>query len=136
MKIKNGSLKILEERLPVSSKGGYKKNRFEERLVNEINLILRTKMVDPRLRFVTVTKAEVTPDFAYATIYWDTFDSSRLGDAKKAIEKVTSKVRSMLAKILNVRHTPLITFCYDSQFVSEQKIEDILKSEAELGKKF
>ena len=118
------------------AKQSFKKNKFEERLVNEINTIFRTKIVDPRLRFVTMTKAEVSPDFAYATIFWDTFDSKVRGDAKRAMNGIGSKVRSMLAGIMKIRHIPEITFNYDSQYESEQNIVNILNSEANIGKTF
>ena len=62
-----------------------------------------------------------------AKVYWDTFDSSKRGDAKKAIEGLAGKMRSLLAKNLDVRHTPILEFYYDSQFEDEMKITQLLK---------
>lgn len=110
------------------TKNPFKKDKYEERLVNEINGLLRTSMRDGRLKFVSVTKVELSPDYAYATVFWDTFDASHRGDAKKAIEASAGHIRSELAKTLEVRHVPTLTFVYDNQFEEESKIDKLLQS--------
>jgi len=108
-------------------KNNFKKDKFEERLLNEINSLLRTGLADSRLQFVSVTKVEMSPDYGYAVISWDTFDAHTRGDAKKAIEKAKGKIRSELAKVLDVRHVPSLSFIYDNQFEEENKIDILLK---------
>ncbi len=109
-------------------KNNFKKDKFEERLLNEINGLLRTTLADTRLRFVSVTKVEMSPDYGYAVIFWDTFDAHRRGDAKKAIEAAKGKIRSELAKVLDVRHVPSLSFIYDNQFDEENKIVELIKN--------
>ena len=111
-------------------KNNFKKDKFEERLLNEINSLLRTGLTDARLHFVSVTKVEMSPDYGYAVIFWDTFDAHTRGDAKKAIEKAKGKIRSELAKVLDVRHVPSLSFIYDNQFEEENKIVKLLKDSA------
>ena len=105
------------------------KSNYEENIKNEINLALRREIADPRLTMVSITRVELTQDYSEAKVFWDTFDSSKRGDIKKAIEGCASKVRSVLAKNLKVRHTPRLTFFYDSQFEDEKAITDLLSSE-------
>lgn len=109
------------------NKNPFKKDKYEERLVNLINELLRREARDSRLQFVSVTKVELSPDYGYATVFWDTFDSSHRGDAKKAIEASTGFLRTELAKKLEVRHVPSLTFVYDNQFEEESKIDRLLK---------
>jgi ribosome-binding factor A len=108
-------------------KNPFKKDKYEERLVNEINGLLRRNVRDDRLKFVSVTKVELSPDYAYAKVFWDTFDSSKRGDAKKAIEQSAGYLRSELAKLLEVRHVPSLSFEYDNQFEEANKIDKLLK---------
>ena len=115
-------------------KESFKKQKFQDRIQQEINSCLRTKLSDPRLQFVSVTKVELTSDFSIANIYWDTYHSSKRGDLNIALEKVSGKIRSILASSLGVRHTPELKFSYDSQFVEEDAISKILNSEREKGK--
>ena len=111
----------------------FKKEKYKDQILNEVNACLR-KMSDSRLRFVSVTSVEVTPDYSYATLYWDTYDSSKRGDAKKAMESALGTLRSHLSKVLKVKHTPELKLEYDSQYESEQKITQILQDEASKGK--
>ena len=114
-------------------KNPFKKDKFEERLLNEINSLLRTIIRDPRLQFVSITKVELSPDYSYATCHWDTFNAGTRGDAKKAIEEARGKLRSELAKVLEVRHVPSLTFEYDNQYEEEQKIVKLMKNSEESG---
>jgi len=109
----------------------FKKEKFQEGLIKEISLILRNDIKDSRLTFVSITKVELNKDNSIAKVYWDTFDSSKRGDAKKALGTVGGKIRGLLSTRLKIRHTPALEFIYDSQFESEQKIDALLKSESE-----
>lgn len=105
---------------------GFKKDKLSERILNEINQLLRSELKDPRLTFVSVTRVELADDYSWANIFWDTFDSSKRGDAHRAMEKCGGTVRSRLAKILKIRRTPELRFFYDSQFEDEKHISDLL----------
>lgn len=107
----------------------FAKLKFEDRLMQEINILLRRDFADPRLTMVSVTGVELSNDYAYATVSWDTFDKSKRGDAKAALEGLTSKLRSKLSQILEVRHTPALNFVYNAQFEEEHNIDLILKKE-------
>lgn len=106
----------------------FKKEKYEERLLNEINGLLRAGTNDVRLARVSITKVELSPDYGYATVSWDTYDSGTRGDAKTAIEAAAGRIRSELAKVLEVRHVPALTFIYDNQFEEEKKIMDLIRS--------
>jgi len=107
----------------------FKKQKYEERLLNEINGLLRSGISDDRLRRVSITKVELSPDYGYATISWDTYDAGTRGDAKVAIEACKGHIRSELAKVLEVRHVPSLSFVYDNQFEEEKKIMDLINRE-------
>ncbi|MBC77866.1 MAG: ribosome-binding factor A [Halobacteriovoraceae bacterium] len=107
--------------------GSHNKSMFEERIKNEMNSFLRTELKDPRLMLMSITRVELNQDYSVASVYWDTFDSSKRGDIKSALEGTKGRLRSLLAKNLKVRHTPELNFSYDSQFEDERKIENLLK---------
>ncbi len=111
----------------------FKKEKYKEQLQNEINSYLR-KLGAPGLQFVSITSVELTSDYSYATLMWDTFDSNKRGDAKKAIEGALGKIRSHLAKTLKVRQVPYLKLKYDSQYESELEISRLLDEEARQGK--
>lgn len=113
-----------------------KKTKFEEKILNELNVILRQDLNDTRLQFASLTKVELSNDYSVATVYWDTFDSDRRTDISDAFKSAQTKLRSSLSQVLRVRHTPEISLVYDSQYESEQAISELLGSEVKNGKSY
>lgn len=120
----------------MSKQKGVKKAKFEERILNELNLILRQELSDTRLQFASITKVELSSDMSVATVYWDTFDKEKKEGIGAAFKTAAPKLRSSLARVLNVRHTPEISIVYDTQYESEQYISEILGNEAKNGKDY
>jgi ribosome-binding factor A len=114
----------------------FKKTQFEERILNQLNVIIRLEIGDKRLSMASVTKVDLARDFSHATVSWDTFDSGKRGEVKKSFDGAKGKLRSLLAKKLNVRHIPALSFIYDSQFEAEQGISLVLQEEMQSGKSF
>lgn len=115
---------------------GIKKAKFEDRILNELNLILRKDLNDTRLQFASLTKVELTNDYSVATVYWDTFDLNKKDEISKALKAAQSKLRSSLSQVIKVRHTPELSLVYDEQYESEKHITDLLGDEAKNGKNF
>ncbi len=113
----------------MARKPGHNKVVYEEKIKNAINISLRRDIADPRLTMVSATRVELTPDYSQAKIYWDSFDASKRGEMKKAMEKSAGTFRSLLAKELNIRHTPELFFFYDSQVEDEKNIESLLSQD-------
>lgn len=109
----------------------FSKLKYEERILNELNSALRREFADVRLQHVSLTRVELLPDYSMAKIYWDTFDASTRGDAKSAIDTIKGRMRTYLATKMEVRHTPDLTFIYDSQYEDEKKIDDLLKKSSD-----
>lgn len=113
-----------------------KKTKFEDKILNELNVILRQDLNDTRLQFASLTKVELSNDYSVATVYWDTFDSAKRPEISDALSSAQNKLRSSLARVLKVRHTPEISLVYDSQYESEQAISELLGSEVKNGKTY
>lgn len=109
----------------------FSKVKYEERVRDVINSALRREFADPRLINVSVTHVELTQDYSHAKVFWDTFDASKRGDAKEAIESTAARMRKLLASKMEVRHTPEIHYVYNSQFEDESKISKLLHSSDE-----
>lgn len=120
----------------MAQKKNFKRDKYEDRILGEVNSILRAKIADARLQFVSITKVELNKDYSVATLYWDTFSPDQKEGANAAIESIAGRVRSILAKSLDVRAVPAIEFKYDAQFEAEKAIDDLLKSESKAGRDF
>ncbi len=120
----------------MGTKKSFKKEKLEEKIRQESNSYLRSKVADPRLKMISITKVKLNPDISVAMLYWDTFDISKKEEIENCIDGMKSTLRSHLSSILKIRHTPIINLLYDSQFESEKNIMDILNSEEIVGKNY
>ena len=105
----------------------YRQGRINEEIQREMTSILR-RVKDPRVSdaFISVTAADCTPDLKYAKIYY----SALSGDAKeiaKGLKAATGFIRRELARSLNLRITPELTFLADSSISYGAHIASILE---------
>ena len=104
----------------------YRSGRINDEMRNEVASILR-EVKDPRVKdaFVSVTGAEVTADLKYAKIFY----SALRGDEKelsRGLRSSASFIRSELARRLNLRMTPELTFIRDTSLAHGAHIASLL----------
>ena len=106
----------------------YRRGRINDEMQKELAYILR-ELKDPRVRdaFISITAADVTPDLKYAKIYY----SALRGDAKeiaKGLKAASGFIRRELARSLNLRMTPELTFLPDTSIAYGAHISSILNN--------
>ncbi len=97
-------------------KNSIKNTRINMEVQRELSEIIRTQVKDPGLKgvMVSVTDVEVTPDLKYCKAY-----ISVLGDREKqqavidGLKRAVGFIRRELARRVNLRNTPEITFVPD-----------------------
>ncbi len=104
----------------------YRQSRINEEMFKEAANIIRT-VKDPRVSgaFVSVTGADVTPDLKYAKIYYSVMQGDKK-EVAKGLKSSTPYIRGQLAKALNLRVTPELTFLEDTSIAYGAKIEKII----------
>ncbi|MBP3375498.1 MAG: 30S ribosome-binding factor RbfA [Clostridia bacterium] len=105
----------------------YRQGRINDEIQKEIAQILRD-VKDPRVSgaFISITGAEVTPDLKYAKVYY----SALMGDKKEVKKGLMSSagfIRGQVAKRMNLRITPELTFIEDGSIEYGAKISKILE---------
>ena len=92
----------------------YRRDRVNDAVALEMVNILRN-VQDPRVSgaFISVTGADVTPDFKYAKIYYSVLgidgDKEAEKELARGLRSAQGFMRSQLAKTLNLRVTPELT---------------------------
>ena len=105
----------------------YRQERINDEFQKEMALVLR-EVKDPRVAkaFISVTAAEVTPDLKFAKVYY----SALMGDKKEVKRGLVSSagfIRGQIAKRMNLRITPEISFVEDNSIEYGAKISKILE---------
>ena len=104
----------------------YRQDRINDSVTEEVSQIIR-EIKDPRVSgaLITVTAADVSADLKYAKIFYSCITGED-PELKKGLKSAAGFVRSQLAKRLNLRITPEITFVYDESVEHGIKIASIL----------
>lgn len=103
-------------------------NRVAEQMKKEIADILKRKVKDPRVEFVTVTDVEVTGDLQQATVYVTVLEQQvKQGEALKGLEKAKGIIRSEVGTRIRLRKTPELSFQIDESIAYGNHIDDLLR---------
>lgn len=84
--------------------------RLQELIREEVNLILRNEVRDPRLDSVVITMVELAGDGSRARL-WYTAEGDE--DRRDACEHIAGFLRTQLAESLGLKKTPDLTFRRD-----------------------
>jgi ribosome-binding factor A len=106
----------------------YRRNRINDAVKEEMAQILRD-VKDPRIAgsLVSITAAEVSPDLKFAKIYFSVLGEDK-NEVLKALKGAAGFFRSELARRINLRITPQLTFEYDGSMEYGANISGILKT--------
>lgn len=109
--------------------GGNRRHEQLSALISEeMSEILRTKMKDPRLGFVSITGVRVTADLRVAKIYVSVLgEASERKDTIRALTSAQGFLRHELAQRLTVRHVPEISFELDDSIERGSHVLDLIR---------
>jgi len=104
--------------------------------IRELVAQIVASLKDPRVGFVTVTRAELTSDYRLARIFvgiWGT-DAER-DKTLAALKQASGFVRRELGRRLTIHHTPEIQFVYDKGLDAADRVaralDEVRTAEAE-----
>ena len=105
----------------------YRRGRINDEMKKELSLVLR-EVKDPRLSgaFISVTAVEVTADLKYAKVYYSALTGDKK-EIKKGLAAASGFIRGQVARRMNLRITPEISFVEDNSIEYGAKISKILE---------
>ncbi len=97
-------------------KNSVKNIRINSEVQREISQIIREEIKDPRVHPMTsVMAVEVTPDLKFAKIFVSVLGSEEEKEkTMEGLKKSASFARGQLARRMNLRNTPELTFILDN----------------------
>ena len=96
-------------------KNSIKNTRINGEVQKALSDIIRLELKDPRIHPMTsVVLAQVTPDLKYCKAYISVLaDEEHAKDTIKGLKSAEGYIRTQLAKKVNLRNTPEISFILD-----------------------
>ena len=103
-------------------------DRVNEELKKTISHVIEFELQNPKVTgMVSVTKAKITPDFRYARIYISILNSKSVGKTMEGLKESSGFIRGQIAKTMNLRVTPELSFEIDDSMAYGERIDKILK---------
>ncbi len=92
----------------------HRKERAESFIQQQLTLLLRERVRDPRVAALTVTEVELTQDRRFARVYVASFEGEEaLQEGLEGLESAKGLLRRELAQRLSWRFTPQLAFRID-----------------------
>ena len=115
----------------------YKRSeRFNKLLVEEVSAIVQRELKDPRIGFVSITRAETTEDLRSAKLFVSFLDESQAAAALEALRHAAGMIRGQLMHRIQARRIPELRFVHDRSIAHSIHISEVLerlKRERERG---
>lgn len=116
-------------------KNSIKNTRINGEVLREVSTIIREEIKDPRIQTMTsVMAVEVTPDLKFAKIFISVLGTQeQKQETMEGLNSAAPYVRSLLAKRVNLRNTPEISFVLDHSIEygvnMSKKIDEVIHKE-------
>ena len=88
-------------------------------------MLLRKEVNDPRLKDVVITDVITSRDLSSAKVYFSAAEDAQK-EVAKLLKNASGFFRTRLSKVLDLRHTPTLSFIYDTAPNTGANIEDLL----------
>ncbi|HEU4560305.1 MAG TPA: 30S ribosome-binding factor RbfA [Longimicrobium sp.] len=102
-------------------------DRLNEQLRQEIILLLRDEVRDPRVALATVTAVQTSPELDHAKVYFTSLgDDEERKEVQAGLRSAAAFLRRELGKRLHIRRVPELHFTVDRVIEEAQRIERLL----------
>ena len=109
-------------------KNPYRRERAGGFIQEELTLLLRNAVRDPRVAPIAITDVELTADRRIARVYVSSYEGEEaLHEGLEGLESAKPFLRQRLGQSLHWRFTPEIEFRVDSSWEYGQRIDSLLK---------
>ena len=99
---------------------------YNNAFMEELNIIFGTEVKNEVLKSVVITSVKITNDLSFAKVYYTCFNEDKKLVSKE-LRDSEGYLRTMLAKRIDMRHTPELNFVYDESIEYAKRIEDKIK---------
>lgn len=89
-------------------------DRVAEQVRRDLAELIQTGLKDPRVRLVSLTAVELTPDYAHAKVFFTTLDSEHLEEVQQGLNRASGFLRRELGKRIHIHTLPQLHFMHDS----------------------
>lgn len=121
-----------EKKMP---KPSTRPQKIADLIQQELALLIRKTVHDPRLTNISLTAVELTPDLKLAKVFYTVFNPEDRKGVAKAFEKAAGFLRHALSKSTELRYIPQLRFIYDESIERGERMSSLIGKALESDKK-
>ncbi len=87
--------------------------RVADQIARDLAELIPLQVRDPRVKFVTITGCEITPDYAHAKVFFTTMGCDAQ-DCEKGLNAAAGMLRNCIFKKLRIHTVPTLHFEHDT----------------------
>ncbi len=91
--------------------------------------IIQFEISNPRLGFISIPEVKVSKDYSYAKVYVSFLDERDEKEGMRVLNHSKGYIRTELAKRMDTRRVPELTFVVDKGYQNEERIREILEND-------
>ena len=101
--------------------------RLEKLALETASQTVLYELSDPRLAMVTLTRAELSGDLSYLTLYWSTMaEGGERSATKHALEQARGHVQREIARVFHTRRAPQLRWKFDEGIEGAMRVDKLL----------
>ncbi|CAN5298770.1 MAG: 30S ribosome-binding factor RbfA [Gemmatimonadetes bacterium] len=103
-------------------------DRINELLREELSVLIRSEVRDPRVGLATITAVETSPELDHARVYISTLgEDDEKQEILAGLQSAAGFLRGQLGRRLHLRRIPELHFAIDRVLEGAQRIETLLR---------
>ena len=89
--------------------------RVAAEIHHELARMIRAEVKDPRVGLVTLTGVDLTPDYAYATVWFTVLpdDPASIESTREGLQRASGFLRAQLGRRVRIHTNPELRFVHD-----------------------
>ncbi|MBI2791225.1 MAG: 30S ribosome-binding factor RbfA [Gammaproteobacteria bacterium] len=101
-------------------------DRIADVIQKELAQIIHQEMKDPRVGLITLAQVKVSKDLSHAKIYVSVMLEENAAQALETLNKASGFLRAQLAKRIQMRVMPVLSFVYDDTTIKANRLSKLI----------
>jgi ribosome-binding factor A len=101
-------------------------DRIADVMQRELSQIIQKEMKDPRISMVTIAEIKISKDLSFAKVYVSVMFEEKAEETMRTLNSAAKFLRSELAKKIQMRTMPQLTFVYDDTTIKANRISKLI----------
>jgi ribosome-binding factor A len=102
-----------------------------EQISQDLATLIQFELKDPRVKWVSITQVDITPDYAHAKIFFTTLLDDKAA-VLEGLQRASGFLRTQLAKNLRIHTIPALHFTHDDAVVRGAVLEKLIEQANQL----